>query len=154
MESLPVLYINADQLTTSKMAELRTRIQQVKPMIVAISEVKPKNSRERHVYDIPGFTLHPVNLDTSIGRGIAVYTHSSLDQSVIHIKPDLSFQEACLLEIKLRGGDLMLFGCFYRSPTAGETSDKNNEDLNRLLLNISKQNYSHRCLVGDFNLRT
>ena len=49
MESLPVLFTNADQLTTSKMAELRTRIQQVKPMIVAISEVKPKNSRERHV---------------------------------------------------------------------------------------------------------
>ena len=35
----------------------------------------------------------------------------------IHIKPNLSFQEACLLEMRLRGGDLMLFGCIYRSPS-------------------------------------
>ena len=153
MESINVLFTNADQLTTSKMAELRTRIQQVKPMIVAICEVKPKNSRERHDYNIPGFTLHPVNLDSSAGRGIAVYTHSSLDQSIIQIKPDLSFEEACLLEIRLRGGDLMLFGCIYRSPTLNASSNENNEELNRLMLNISKQSYSHRCLVGDFNFK-
>ena len=65
----------------------------------------------------------------------------------------MGFQEACLLEIKLRGGDLMLFGCVYRSPTTSATSDKNNEDLNRLLTSISKNNYSHRCIVGDFNFK-
>ena len=152
-ESLSVLYTNADQLTTSKMAELRTRIQHEKPMIVAVCEVKPKNSHERHNYDIPGFSLHPVNLDSSVGRGIAVYTHSSLDQSIIQIKSHLSFQESCLLEIKLRGGDLMLFGCFYRSPTLSATSNKNNDDLNHLLLAVSKQKYTHKCLVGDFNFK-
>ena len=152
-ESLNVLFTNADQLTTSKMTELRLRIQQEKPMIVAVCEVKPKNSRERHNYEIPGFSLHPMNLDTSVGRGIAVYTHSSLDQSVIQIKPDLSFQEVCLLEVKLRGGDLMLFGCFYRSPTLSATSDKNNDDLNRLLLSVSNNSYSHKCIVGDFNFK-
>ena len=104
------------------MAELRLRIQQEKPMIVAVCEVKPKNSRERHDYGIPGYSLHPVNLDNSAGRGIAVYTHSSLDQSIVQINPGLCFQEACLVEIKLRGGDLMLFGCFYRSPTAWDVT--------------------------------
>ena len=44
----------------------------------------------------------------------------------------------------------MLFGCIYRSPTPSTTSDKNNDDLNRLLLNISKKNYSHECILGDF----
>ena len=66
-EALNVLYTNADQLTTSKMAELRLRIQQEKPMVVAVCEVKPKNAQRRHDYDIPGFSLHHVNLDTSLG---------------------------------------------------------------------------------------
>ena len=152
-ECLTVLFTNADQLTTTKMTELRLRVQQEKPMVVAVCEVKPKNSQERHNYDIPGFSLHPVNIEESTGRGIAVYTHSSLDQSIVQIKSDLSFQEACLLEIKLRGGDLMLFGCIYRSPTQSATSEKNNDCLNRLLLNISNTKYSHRCLVGDFNFK-
>ena len=47
-------------------------------------------------------------------RGIAVYTHSSLDKSIVHTQPELAYQEACLLEIKMRGRDLTLFGCFYR----------------------------------------
>ena len=152
-ESFSVLFTNADQLTTAKMAELRLRIQQEKPMIVAVCEVKPKNGKDRHDYEIPGFSLHPINLDSPVGRGIAVYTHSSLDQSIVHIQSDVRFQEACLLEIKLRGGDLMLFGCIYRSPTSSASSDKNNEDLNRLFTSISKVNYTHRCIVGDFNFK-
>ena len=142
-ESLNILYTNADQLTTAKMAELRLRIQQEKPMIVAVCEVKPKNGKDHHDYDIPGFSLHPVNINSSEGRGIAVYTHSSLDQSVVHIQPIVRFQEACLIEIKLRGGDLMLFGCIYRSPTSSATSERNNDDLNRLLTSISKSSYTH-----------
>ena len=85
-ETLTVLFTNADQLSTTKMTELRLRIQQEKPLIVAVCEVKPKNSRERHDYDIPGFSLHPVNIHDPTGRGIAVYTHSSLDQSVVQVK--------------------------------------------------------------------
>ena len=65
----------------------------------------------------------------------------------------MQFEEACLLEIRLRAGDTMLFACCYRSPTASSTSEKNNERLNRLLLTISKKTYSHRCIVGDFNYR-
>ena len=152
-ETLTVLFTNADQLTTTKMAELRLRIQQEKPLVVAICEVKPKNSQERHDYDLPFFSLHPVNIHDPIGRGIAVYTHSSLDQSVVQINSNLGFQEACLLEIKLRGGDLMLFGCMYRSPSLSSTSDKNNKCLNRLLQNIANTKYTHRCIVGDFNFR-
>ena len=47
----------------------------------------------------------------------------------------------------------MLFGCFYRSHTPSATSDKNNDDLNRIFYNISRKNYSHKCLVGDFNFK-
>ena len=36
-------------------------------------------------YKIPGYTLHPVNLDKEKGRGIAVYTIATLDKSVNQI---------------------------------------------------------------------
>ena len=99
------------------------------------------------------YTLHPVNLDSKTGRGIAVYAHKSLDKSIIQIKPAVSFEEACLLEVKLRGGDVLLFGCFYRSPTKSMTSDENNTKLNQLLQHLSLKKYSHKLFVGDFNFK-
>ena len=48
---------------------------------------------------------------------------------------------------------MLLFGCFYRSPTPNSTSDKNNDRINRLLKFLSKTPYAHKCRVGDFNYR-
>ena len=47
----------------------------------------------------------------------------------------------------------MLSGSFYRSSTPTITSDVNNENLNKLLTLISSKDYSHQCLVGDFNFK-
>ena len=52
-------------------------------------------------YEISGYSLHPVNLSTDIGKWIAVYSHESLDKSTIQIDPDISFEEICLLEVRL-----------------------------------------------------
>ena len=156
LPSMNILFTNADQLNQGKMSELKQRIITEKPMVVAISEVKPKNSSKkltRQDYVIPGYTLHPRNLDSETGRGIAVYTHETIDKSVIQIQLESTFEEACLLEIRLRGGDVLLFGCIYRSPTPSSNSHLNNESLNNLLKTISKKEYSHRCIVGDFNYR-
>ena len=105
---LNVMFTNADQLTSSKRSELIKRVGQEKPLVIAICEIKPKNSKERTTtdYEIPGFSLHPTNLgpDSNTGRGIAVYTHCSIDQSVLQIQPRSSYDEVCLLEIRLRGG--------------------------------------------------
>ena len=153
--SIKVMFTNADQLTSSKMIELKKIIEKEKPLIVAVSEVKPKIYKERSImdYEIPGYSLHTVNLSTDIGRGIAVYSHNSLDKSTIQIDADISFEEVCLLDIRLRGGDTLLFGCCYRSPTSTEISDQNNAKLNQLLKRISKRSYSHTCIVGDFNFK-
>jgi exonuclease III len=149
------MFTNADQLTSGKKVELMKFIETQKPLIVAISEMKPKNTDDREMldYDIPDYSLHPVNLDSSAGRGIAVYTHTAIDKSSVQIKHDSKFEEACLLEIKLRGGDTMVFGCCYRSPTQSETSDENNENLNNLIRYITNKRYSHTCILGDFNFR-
>ena len=104
-------------------------------------------------YNIFGFSLHLVNLDTNIGRGIAVYTKEELDKLVIQIDSDLSIEVACLLEIRLRGEDKLLFTCCYRSTTPSETSEQNNERLDQLLKCISQTKYSHRSIVGDLNFK-
>ena len=156
MPSIKVLFTNADQMTTSKLAELQVKVKEQKPHIIAVSEVKLKNSKKERLkedYAIPGYSLHPTNLSKGSGRGIAVYTHCSLDSSVNQVTLDQSFEEACCIEVKLRGGDVLLFCCCYRSPTSTVSSDVNNENLNRLLQKISKKNYTHRCIVGDFNFR-
>ena len=86
------------------------------------------------------YTIHPVNLDlSSCGREIAIFTHTSIEKSSIQIQPELAFEEACLLEIKLRGGDTLLFARFYRSLTPTEKSDDNNTKLNNLLRSISRK---------------
>ena len=87
------------------------------------------------------------------GRYVIIYTHESLCKSTIKIEVNNKFEEACLLEIRLRGGDVLLFGCIYRSPTSTPETTENNENLNNLLRSISDKSYSHVCLVGDFNYR-
>ena len=108
------------------------------------------------VYELPDYILHPTNLDSDnpgSGRGIAVYTHKSIEKSVIEITSSTSFDESCLLQIRLRGGDRLLFGCLYRSPTTSSKSAENNDNLNKLIQEIAEGNYSHVCIIGDFNFR-
>ena len=104
-------------------------------------------------YNIPGYIMHSTNLESDAGRGIAVYIHSSIVKSTIQIESHNNFNEVCLLKIKLHGGDNLLFGCFYRSPTPSKLSDSNNTNLNNLLRFLSNKHYSHLCFVGDFNYK-
>ncbi len=92
LPSIPVLFTNADQLTGSKMVELHNHILREKPLIIGVCEVKPKNSKDydKLDYKINGYNLHPVNLDKGTGRGIAVYTHESIQKSVMEITPAIN----------------------------------------------------------------
>ena len=155
LPTIPVLFTNADQLTGIKLTELQNHIKREKPLIIGICEIKPKNSRDysEEDYRIDGYNLHPVNLDTKSGRGIAVYTHESIEKSVMELTPIIKFEEICLLELRLRGGDKLLFGCTYRSPTDCNTSSENNDLLNELLEEVCDGKYTHVCVVGDFNFR-
>ena len=155
--AIKIMFANVDQLTTAKKNEFLARIQQEQPMIVAVTEVKLKNStkeRSNIDYEMENYSLHPINLlNTDPGRGIAVYTHKSIEKSIAEITTEIEFEECCLLEIRLRGGDIMMFACCYRSPTQTATSNENNEGLNELLRILARKKYSHRCIVGDFNYK-
>ena len=90
--AIKIMYTNADQLTTSKKTELIKKIELHKPMIIAICEVKTKNPKDYNLLDdeIPNYSLHPMNLDNDIGRGIALYSHDSIDRSVIEVRPEVT----------------------------------------------------------------
>ena len=95
--------------------------------------------------------INPANLNKLFRRGIIIYTHNSLDKSAIQIKVSNSFYEACIIEVLLRIGYTLLFGCMYRSPTQTSFSDGNNDDLNKLLQELCAKFFTHTCLYGNFN---
>jgi len=145
--SMNILFTNAG----SKMCEVIAKIHQEKPMLVVVSEVKNKSSAKQLViedFQMPNFTLHPVNLTNNVGRGVAVHSHKSIDKSTVEL-----IAPPKLEEIRLQGGDVMLFCCCYCSLTPSYTSADNNEKMNGRMDTISNKRYSHRCIVGDFNFR-
>jgi len=115
---------------------------------------KVKSNRTLNDYVIPNYELHQTNLDATTGRGVAIYTHSSIQHNVIKLEINHDFNESCLLQIKLCNNDTLLFGCFYRSPTTNAYSEDNNNNLNQLIKTLcSGKRYSHFCFVGDFNFK-
>ena len=158
MDSLKVLYTNADQLTTGKKNELETLVHEVKPHIIAVCEVKPKNAASERIeldYKIAGYTLHSVNLKNNQdkSRVIAIFTHTTIENSISTIDIRFSFSKFLLLRLKLRSSESLLFGCIYRSPTQTESSNDNDSKLNELFKTLANEGYSHICLLGDFNYR-
>ena len=146
MPAINIMYTNADQFTTMKMSELLEFVEQKKPHIIAICEVKPKIPRERKELDyvIPDYSLHPVNIDPNI-RGVIIIFLFILRLITIQINPGIKFSEVCLLEIRLCGGVI------YSLVATTSTPEKNNANLNSLLKYSSGKKYSQQCLVGDFN---
>jgi hypothetical protein len=131
-------------------------IMRKKPKIIAICEMKPKTKSNRTIYNyaIPNYELHQIYLDSTTGRGVAIYTHSSIEHTVIKLEISHDFNESCLLEIKLCNRDTLLFGCFYKSPSMNAGSEDNNNNLNQLLKTLcAGKRYSHFCFVGDFNFK-
>ena len=48
-------------------------------------------------YDIPGYSINPLNLNNDTGKGIAIYSKDALDKSVIQIDSHPRFEEVCLM---------------------------------------------------------
>ena len=144
------MYTNADTLT-NKFEELIARIKEHSPSIVCVTEVKPKHMKGNLLnseFSLKkyGYEQFPLNLENDTGRGMVVYTREFLHVTRSNLQSD--FSEVILLEIQLQRKDTLLFGCFYRN---GSGSSQNNNNMRNLLNSIVQKNFSHICLVGDFN---
>ena len=141
---------NADSLK-NKLPELIARInsEDKKPDIIAITEVKVKNSRYLTLpseLNIDNYHLYHKNLDVREGRGIVIYL--SQDLQVNEVNFNKNFQEFLALEVKLQTNDRLLLITCYRSPNS---SENNNTELLDLMDEIEIANFSHLLMLGDFN---
>ena len=141
------MYSNVDQLTIKKRSELEAEIHIVKPDIICLTEVNPKNTifeiREEH-YRIDGYYIIHDNFKQ---RGACIFIANHLVATPIDLGSD--FLESVWCEITNNSGKTLI-GCIYRS---GSSTVENNEALLKLLSKATNLKYDHLSIVGDFNLK-
>ena len=103
---------------------------------------------------LPGYQMYAnfnpsnSNLGTSGLRGICIYVADVLQSCEVTF-PDSDFSEQLWVRIKLLGGDSLLVGCIYRSPSSNDDSIQQFRHLLRLVMTSCP---SHLLITGDFNL--
>lgn len=146
-EYLTCLYTNADQLF-NKLSELKILILKEKPDIIAVTELKPKNTRyplkTEHIL-LPGFQGPIDNLDKE-GRGVGIYIREGLEFSVLDANEN--FPQSIWVSLKFSVNHYVTFGCVYRSPSS---TVEENANLNRLIKEKLSLVSPTIMVVGDFN---
>ena len=142
------MYTNADSLI-NKFPEFKTIVTNTKPLIIAVTEFKPKNSR--YALTAPELALQDYDmfhtpLEDPDGRGCIIYTHKDLKATEVTMKGQ--YRDHVWCAVRLNNHDELLVGCIYRSPNSNSAS---NEHLNEILKESSMMNVSHVLLMGDFN---
>ncbi len=144
-----VLSANVDGITT-KMIDLDQCIEDQKPDIIALTEVKPKNSKiELKDSDlvIEGYHLPVNNLDQK-GRGICIYVSQLYGVEDLKLDIVKDFKESVWVNVKIGNNKKVVLGCVYRSPSS---DSENNRELETLLRAMSDESFEHMIIVGDFN---
>jgi len=143
-EGLRCLYTNLDTFN-NKRAEIEARIAELRPDIIGLTEVKPKNATwelANHDISLEGYTLYS-NLE---GRGSALYVNEKLGSAEVKMSVDVESTVWCKIPLKDR--DSLLVGVVYRSPNA---SEQQNGQLNKTIGDVMCEGYSHVLIMGDFN---
>ena len=147
---LKCMYTNADSLK-NKLNEFTVRVSDYNPDIICVNEVKPKHMKDKltesefSLNDI-GYNMFPLNIDNNIGRGMLVYTKSTLKAERIDISTE--FEEVVWIKVQLNGKDSLLMGCFYRS---GSGSEANNNMMREEINKALSKKCTYTCCIGDFN---
>ena len=108
------IYTNADSLI-NKRTELEARVAKLHPMIIAVTEVKPKNARlniEEVELSLKGYELF-TKLDGN-SRGICLYIHSSMKPYTSNINEGIDFDESVWAELELNGNAKLIIGCIQK----------------------------------------
>ena len=116
-------------------------------MMIAITEVKPKN--QKFLLNTAELGLSDYDLYLYIykqGRGVCIYTHKTLNAKPF-VSLGTNFQELIWVEIKLNKKDTLLIGCVHKSLGSSGT---NNDQLNGLISEVMRYTHLHLLLLGDF----
>ena len=147
------MYTNADTLL-NKMNELKDRIAEQDPTIIAVTEVLPKNGGEsilKTEYSLKGYDMFVTpnienrNEKSGTNRGIIIYVKSSIKANKCEVKQSKKF-ESLMLTIQTYRNDKILIACLYRTDSIDNT-----EDICEMIRKISRKKYTHYLVMGDFN---
>ena len=135
------------------MEELREYVTDIKPDIIALTEIKPKNNRytvTKSEISIEGYISYASNISRENGRGVIIYILQDLQSMEVNFKTN--FEESIWASIKLSNSDELLIGCIYRSSSMPQ---ENNDKLCELMKeSCSSYRKKQILIVGDFNYRT
>ena len=150
-QSLTVFYTNADNLI-NKRNELYHSLTSVKPEIICITEILPKNA-VLPVGDcelqIQGFDCFTNNNKSMCRRDVLIYTKKCLKAVAVNFS-ELDYREYVYCKLSSKNSDLLHILCISRSPNS---AIENNNNLNSLISEFSKLN-GYLVILGDFNYPT
>ena len=109
--SLRCMYTNADSLH-NKLDEFKQDVKNYDPDLIAINEVKPKNSRFalcKEELSLEGYGMYTNNWEDTQSRGIMIYVRDSLESCEVEISSD--YQEKIWINIKTQAKNDILVGC-------------------------------------------
>jgi hypothetical protein len=124
-------------------------VKKTSPDIIAVTETLPKvNAKEiqKDEFKIEGYDLF-TNVEKGAGRGVAIWTKTTLNALEVEFETGGAV-ESVWTRVKLRGGDKLLIGNVYRSPSS---TPENDDRVNKLIVKASKLNFSHVLIMGDLN---
>ena len=119
-ESLKFYYTNADCLL-NKMGELEILLDIVRPDIVVVSEVFPKNMKPSNIdqneYKRNGFSSFIGNVSDN-SRGVVIYVRDGLNADYCSILTNSDFKESVWCEVRINKMEKLLIGGIYKSPNS------------------------------------
>ena len=96
-DKLKIFYTNCDCLTKSKLNELEVKLGQMKPDIICLTEVLPKNKLLNYNQDMYGLNGYRLIESVLVKRGICLYAKINIKHKV---KEDMSeFNEYIICEL-------------------------------------------------------
>ena len=146
---LTFLYTNADNLI-NKRSELLKIIQIDNADIICVTETLPKNvfiPITKAELQIPGYSCFE-NIDEELcQRGVVIYTKHNIHAVRVEIKEKFHDGICCEIKLKKPNKNLLVY-CIYRSPNS---SQENNDEINKFYCDIKKFSNHEVIIVGDFN---
>ena len=142
-----VVYSNVDSFM-NKIEEFKTRISEMKPSIIGLTELKAKHQiydPGKAEYEIPNYDLF---LNRDPDRGVALYVHKELDPQEVPELDDKPFKECVWSSFRGAEGESVLLGVIYRSPASPMDND---ECLFELLKSEEIKKNDKICVMGDLN---
>ena len=150
-QSLTVFYTNADNLINKK-NNLYHSITSVKPDIICITDILPKNASlpvEDSELQIQGFDCFTNNNKSLCHRGVLIPTKKCLKAVTVNFS-ELDYREYVYCKLSSINSGLLHILCICRSPN---NTIENNINLNSLISEFSKLD-GHFLILGDFNYPT